>query len=843
MNIHPHENQNLITPIFRKQLWFIVFSSLSVLIGSGIVYLRGNNPGIVLENIMMVSDEGEREQEIPFTLSAEQRNSNHVVFNIYLNDIPALSSFHSPSIAIVRPLYYIELSRNNVLLTPSIEQKIGRDVLIMPIDPSWESITIKLQGDFESGGIADNIIVGNSDQLVQYFRMRSMTSIFLMTILLSSAVSMFLLFLFRPLEELFLSVGSFALSLALNIFINADVWFLFSHSIEWQLRLKGFSIALNIALSLYLLITFTKYTHPFFKKLVSGLILVGTGSLWIPSMEAVLLFRSVLNILCIPFIICTAILLVANLYTNNRELRYFYRVSSLLLIGGVIDLMAVYGLHLFPPIMPINSALFILGITLFFVIEYNNYSERYQTIVQKSLDGIVIIDKNGLVIDINPVATQLNLANETFLFEIFEKNEVSTDLLLTQPYDFTFHLDDTDMFLECYTTPLEQDRVLLVFRNMTQQKIEAQRKLKQVRLETIEKVSGGIAHDFNNLFMALQGQMMMLSETGTKENARSIENMQVLLDNGSQSIQRLQSFIRGETPSQEKIILQEWLQKIEPLCQSILRETTIHWALPATPILVNINQKEFEQILVNILFNAYDAMQASRTQPELWIEVIRHEDTARIEIEDSGTGIPQAKRKEIFKPFVSSKGSDQGKGLGLSIVQDSIQRLGGHIHVTSPHHGMGARFVIDLPCQISPAVETKSPTTPYQILVIEDEQLIRETLERFLIKGGYKALLAATVEEAKEIIRTETVHCIISDVILGLRSEDNGIDLCNQFVEQGYVNPIIISSGYIPEQSAQLGDSWRFLSKPFVQSDLLHLLDTTLQENMIFDSGLHNQSA
>lgn len=817
----------------------MVFFFISMVLSIGVVYSRGDRPGITIDVVQQITPQGRIDRVIPFSFTEAELQQGILTLDVPLEGV---SEFTSPALAIMRPLYFVEVIGDGALMSPPLEQKIGRDVLLLPLSPEVQSLQVRVEGDYGKGGLDDVLVLGNYGELTQYFRVRSMTSVFLLTILLSTAISMFMLVLFRPLQETFLSVGAFAMALAFNVIGNADVWFVLSNSVEWQLRFKGLSVATSIGLSFYMLSTFTHFSNAWSRKAVIAFLTLGTGCLWLPSLEQVNQLRSLLDLISIPFILMTLGLFLGNLRSATRELRYYYGTAMVLIIGGILDLMALYDLHYLPPMMPVASVLFMVGITMYFVIDSSNFSERYRTVVNESQDGIVIVDRHSQVVDSNNLAESWGLHTTTTLLSMLDVLDIEWGSLLNGPMQFSWDLDIAGIVVECHSTPLEQERALLVFRDVTEQRLKAQQEVERVRLETVERVSGGVAHDFNNLFMALHGQMALLAEEGPSEVAFRIQKMEALLSNGSHSIERLQSFIRGEVSSVEKRLLQDWLQDIKPLVQGVLPEDTkIHWNIPTVQIMVDISSKELEQVLVNLLFNAKDALSQGFNQKSLWIDVNFQENKhwVDIAIEDSGFGIPEAERQTIFQPFVSTKSSNVGHGLGLSIVQEGMTQMGGTVRVEDPQHQQGARFVLRLPCKVLPedsVVQNQPNIDQHSILVLEDELLIREVLETFLQRGGYQVYAAATVEEAVSILEAYPIHCIVSDVLLGSRAKDNGILFCKQAVDAGYRNPIVIVSGYIPERDETMGVSWHFMAKPFRYAELLELLGDILQRDVVANS-------
>ena len=189
--------------------------------------------------------------------------------------------------------------------------------------------------------------------------------------------------------------------------------------------------------------------------------------------------------------------------------------------------------------------------------------------------------------------------------------------------------------------------------------------------------------------------------------------------------------------------------------------------------------------------------------------------------EDSGLGVLPHLRNRLFIPFVSSKSSTTTSGSGLSIVQ-VLQHHGASIELTNPIRGPSP-FHYGLPSN-----HLRCETTEcFDILILEDDP-IRDVLEAHLGRGGYNVFAVGTVEEAEVILNNQAIGCIISDVVLGDRPEDNGNDFCKSQVQQGYSNAVVIISGFIPEESTSLPPGWLFLSKPFRGGELMECISKVL---------------
>jgi DNA-binding response OmpR family regulator len=155
--------------------------------------------------------------------------------------------------------------------------------------------------------------------------------------------------------------------------------------------------------------------------------------------------------------------------------------------------------------------------------------------------------------------------------------------------------------------------------------------------------------------------------------------------------------------------------------------------------------------------------------------------------------------------------------------------------VAEPQYGAGARFEVCFPC-VSQIVEKKaSHQGPYTILVLEDDPLILDVIEAFLSIANYCVLPCSNIEQAKRELQEHDVHCIVSDVILGDRAQDNGILFCKELKNTGFPNPICIISGFIPDTDASIPSSWYFLAKPFQRLSFLEMVQTIIRDNVIVE--------
>ncbi|OAQ20458.1 hybrid sensor histidine kinase/response regulator [Thermosulfurimonas dismutans] len=219
--------------------------------------------------------------------------------------------------------------------------------------------------------------------------------------------------------------------------------------------------------------------------------------------------------------------------------------------------------------------------------------------------------------------------------------------------------------------------------------------LQAQRFEPIAQMIAGIAHDFNNLLMTIQGFAELSLIKLDKDHPVS-KNMQHIIsscERGAKIIDKLLTFMRKKPIEIKEINLTSLVKGIIPLIKITMGphiKTRIE--LPEKPLVIRGNESEIEQVLLNLVMNARDAMPEGG---DLWIRLKSDGQYAFIEVEDSGVGIPSDILPKIFEPFFTTKG-DLGSGLGLSVVYGVVKSLGGDIEVQS-QPGKGTLFRISFP--------------------------------------------------------------------------------------------------------------------------------------------------
>jgi two-component system cell cycle sensor histidine kinase/response regulator CckA len=390
--------------------------------------------------------------------------------------------------------------------------------------------------------------------------------------------------------------------------------------------------------------------------------------------------------------------------------------------------------------------------------------------------------------------------------------------------------------------------VVLVFRDVTERK-ELEEQLRQSqKLEAIGTLAGGVAHDFNNIMTSIQlGIDLSLMDMDPDNPAFSEikKNMQDIHHSAAQAAdlaRQLLMFSRKHPMNPKLISINTLIQQSISMFNRLIGED-IKIDTVLEPNLWNAlaDQGTIEQVILNLVVNARDAMPSggvltittenSHVNEEASKTIINAQPGKYVcfSVEDTGSGMDEETIDHIFEPFFSTKGPDKGTGLGLSVVYGIVKQHQGWIHVESAL-GEGTKFEVYLPAvQKVSAKKVNQKITKIQkadsgqkILVVEDEEKVRDFLLKALTRIGYSVLIAKDSEEACEIFKREegNVHLILSDVVLpGI----NGVELVEQLIALKPNLRVLLCSGYTDDKCQWdkiVSKGYHFLDKPFTIDNL-----------------------
>ncbi|NUN49732.1 MAG: PAS domain-containing protein [Candidatus Brocadiae bacterium] len=364
------------------------------------------------------------------------------------------------------------------------------------------------------------------------------------------------------------------------------------------------------------------------------------------------------------------------------------------------------------------------------------------------------------------------------------------------------------------------------------------------RMEAIGRLAGGIAHDFNNLMTVVLGYAdLSLKKIPPGDPLRpGIEEIRRAGARASDLTRQLLAFSRQQVLQPVVFDMREAIRGMEGIFRRVLGEDiAISTRIAGEPLWVRADQAQIEQVLMNLVVNARDAMPDGGT---LTVEAgLSVPSTApgqsphvRLVVRDSGIGMDAVTRALAFEPFFSTKAKDKGTGLGLSTAFGIIRQSGGRISVESAP-GQGAAFEIILPLAVpdDPAGR-RSESVPGEfrgtetILLVEDEDSVRLLMRRFLERFGYRVLTASRPSEALALAGSERagLHLLVTDVVMpGM----NGLDLADRLHATLPALRVIYMSGYTDDRIVRrrvIEAGLPFLQKPVSEEALAALVRRVL---------------
>ncbi|HEY0306144.1 MAG TPA: PAS domain S-box protein [Longimicrobiales bacterium] len=398
----------------------------------------------------------------------------------------------------------------------------------------------------------------------------------------------------------------------------------------------------------------------------------------------------------------------------------------------------------------------------------------------------------------------------------------------------------------------------LAIRDLTEQPAPAslrttEQQLRQAqRMEAVGRLASGIAHDFNNLLTAIQGHAQFLSEDlsmGHPSRA-DVDEIKYSAERAAALTRQLLAFSRGQALQPETVQLNNIITAMERLLRRVISEDiSVESALDPQLWTVRADPTQVEQVLVNLIVNARDAMPrgghiAIRTSnvhlSPAYAE--QHENLepgeyALLAVSDTGVGMDHDTQRRIFEPFFTTKGPDKGTGLGLSTVFGIIKQMGGHIFVYS-EPGYGSTFKVYLPRAGGAQGPRNAAPAPEQaraheaVLIVEDDDSVRALARRVLEARGYRVWTSSNAEGALAVMEEygDALSLIISDVVM---PEMSGQQLAERIRDSWPHVGIVFMSGYTDEDVRRHGlvsETDHFIEKPFTPEDFAHKVREVLDE-------------
>jgi nitrogen-specific signal transduction histidine kinase/ActR/RegA family two-component response regulator len=372
--------------------------------------------------------------------------------------------------------------------------------------------------------------------------------------------------------------------------------------------------------------------------------------------------------------------------------------------------------------------------------------------------------------------------------------------------------------------------------------------LQAQKMEAVGRLAGGIAHDFNNLLTGIAGNLAVLKLNQAhpiKEHLQLVDSAEAAARRAAELVKQMLGFSRQNTLRLQSTDVNAVVKELVQLLRHSFEKTIeLHQDLASDLWSVKADATHIEQVLMNICVNARDAMSGRTGTITIGTEnldSVADRDSKPyvvITIADSGSGMPEEIRNKIFEPFFTTKEAGKGTGLGLSMSYGIIEQHHGWIECAS-QEGDGTTFRIYLPkgatqsprkprTVISP---TKGLKGSEQILVVDDEAVVRAVAQGVLRHNGYRVLTAGDGKEALDTIaqRRSEIDLVLLDLTMPRMT---GKEAFRRIKESHPDLPVIICSGYLvdldgfSEEAGAIPEG--FVQKPYEMHQLLTSIRQTL---------------
>ena len=385
-------------------------------------------------------------------------------------------------------------------------------------------------------------------------------------------------------------------------------------------------------------------------------------------------------------------------------------------------------------------------------------------------------------------------------------------------------------------------------RDISEQKRFEEQLAAAERLRSIGTLAGGIAHDFNNILMGIQGNtsLLLLQLDHASPLRARLEDIEHCVESGAELSARILGFAQGGKYNPVPTDLNGLVQASLEMFSRTRKEIKVHAAFAGDLTTVEIDRAQFEQVLLNLFVNAWQAMPGGG---ELFVETRNANFDAaqaaaagfdpgryvQVAVRDTGIGIDPANRVRIFEPFFSTKDRGRGTGLGLASAYGIVRVHGGAIAVESlPAHG--ATFTITLPASGKPVVAPLSPPGDVvpgagTVLLVDDEPVILTVGRDLLEHLGFKVLVAEGGERAVELFRVNRgrIDAVVLDMVMPGLSGGETFDRLHE-IDPGI--RVLLSSGYsIDSQAREIlaRGCHDFIQKPYDLKEFSRKLHAVIQ--------------
>lgn len=493
-------------------------------------------------------------------------------------------------------------------------------------------------------------------------------------------------------------------------------------------------------------------------------------------------------------------------------------------------------------------------------------AEPYRELFERSADAILII-KDGYFVDCNQSTVEMlrfDTRDQVFQTHPSElspstqpdgrNSRTKADEMIALAFEngnHRFEWDhrraDGEVFpVEVLLTAAgEQDEKILhvVWRDITERKQLEEQLLQAQKMDAVGQLAGGIAHDFNNLLVAIIGHGDLL-ESGLEDRRdllARVHQIQRAATRAAALVRQLLAFSRKQRVHQRVVDLNALLVDLEQLLHRLIGEDIRLNVVPSDGIMpIKVDPGQLEQIVVNLVTNARDAMPGGGTidvtvervvltgTPQGSSIKIQPGHFALLSVRDTGTGMDEETISRAFEPFFTTKDVGRGTGLGLSTVYGIIRQDHGAVTIFSQlNHGTSLK--VYLPISGGPLSTGESDVRPKArggnetILVVEDEETVASLVTNVLEASGYTVLSAVDGLDALGVweLNDGPIDMILTDVVM---PNMGGVELITELKNGGFAPRVLFMSGYTnlaPDRLSRLDEKAALIEKPFSPNQLI----------------------
>jgi PAS domain S-box-containing protein len=499
---------------------------------------------------------------------------------------------------------------------------------------------------------------------------------------------------------------------------------------------------------------------------------------------------------------------------------------------------------------------------------------RYRSLVQSAVYGIYRSSLEGRFFDVNPaLITMLGYDSAEEVLALDPKSDVFLDpseqARVMGEFQRGARLDNVEVRWKrkdgsaitvrlsgrVVNSPEETAEVVeIIAEDITERRVLENQFRQAQKMEAVGRLAGGVAHDFNNLLMVISGYTEVLLEHTRKSNPLypKIEAIHQATDRATTLTRQLLAFSRKQLLELKVVDLNVIVEDMERLLRPLIGENIeLQTQLARDLGRTRADAGQIEQVIMNLVVNSKDAMpNGGKITIQSGNAQLKHDDLGReysyikpgdyvvLSVSDTGHGMDKETQLRIFEPFFTTKEKGKGTGLGLSTVYGIIKQSGGYVLVESELQ-RGTTFRIYLP-RVEDALEPVNATGASSlqnggsetVLLVEDEESVRQLVRETLESKGYKVLEADHGESALHIVSHHSgkIDMLITDVVMpGKSGRELSAQLCSSYPH----TKVLYLSGYTEDAIAHEGvleSGTAFLQKPFTLQMLARKVREVLDE-------------